>query len=396
MGLAQAVALSEIQPTQIAWDLLSVALAVSAADTFTPRTWAADNWTRQIEIVVAVSDPKFWSQFAVAIANLLTFLSGDYWSVQFEGDGHKVPKAKKSGLTFQDSVCLFSGGLDSLTGAIDLVKSGANPVLVSHAYVGDSQPQSLAKRIRKAPLAQFRANADPHGYYDHETSMRARSFLFLAMGTVAASALQNNGKKVELRIAENGFISLNVPLGPDRIGSLSTRTTHPHFLAGFQSLLDNLGIPVQIANPYQFLTKGNLLGQCADQSLLRELAHQTISCGKKGRKIRWENRQAQHWKAGATHCGRCVPCIIRRASFHAWGYKDDTIYEWDSLKSQVEYEDVAAFRYAISRAKDGRSAHRVVASAPFPALGQGLSRWVTVYEEGLKEVSSLFSAAGLK
>ena len=60
-----------------------------------------------------------------------------------------------------DCVSLFSGGLDSAIGAIDLLAAGRAPLLVSHAYKGIS----LVKiRLLKKLSGQFRAleiNADP-------------------------------------------------------------------------------------------------------------------------------------------------------------------------------------------------------------------------------------------
>ncbi|MCZ7581789.1 MAG: hypothetical protein M5U21_13400 [Fimbriimonadaceae bacterium] len=52
---------------------------------------------------------------------------------------------------------------------------------------------------------------------------------------------------------------MNVPLTSLRIGSLSTRTTHPYFLRQIQSIWDAVGLNVEIQNPYQFRTKGELL-----------------------------------------------------------------------------------------------------------------------------------------
>lgn len=57
-----------------------------------------------------------------------------------------------------------------------------------------------------------------------ENSTRGRSFLFFALGVFAGTGL---GKAFTLRVPENGLIALNVPLDPLRLGSNSTRTTHP-------------------------------------------------------------------------------------------------------------------------------------------------------------------------
>jgi len=40
------------------------------------------------------------------------------------------------------------------------------------------------------------------------------------------------GRRFVLRVPENGLIALNVPLDPLRLGSNSTRTTHPYYMQG--------------------------------------------------------------------------------------------------------------------------------------------------------------------
>ena len=130
------------------------------------------------------------------------------------------------------------------------------------------------------------------------------------------SSQHRRGELVELLIPENGFISLNVPLTPLRIGSLSTRTTHPFFLQQVQVNLGCRRFPcVRLSNPYQLKTKGEILVECMDQPLLRELAFQSTSCGRFSR-FNYE------------HCGRCVPCLVRRAAFLHWGMGDDTSYRY--------------------------------------------------------------------
>lgn len=77
------------------------------------------------------------------------------------------------------------------------------------------------------------------------------------------------------------------------------------FIDMLQRVLDTLGINVQFQLPYRFKTKGEMMRECLDQDLLQKWAADSTSCGR----FRTYNRQ---------HCGRCVPCLIRRAAFLAW------------------------------------------------------------------------------
>ena len=127
---------------------------------------------------------------------------------------------------------------------------------------------------------------------------------------------------------ENGFISINPPLTPMRVGSLSTRTTHPRFLGLLQQLFDAVGLNLRIINPYRLRTKGQMLVEAADQKLLTELAHLSTSCGR-------------YQRYNYRHCGRCLPCQVRRAAFLRWHRADDTGYVFDDLGRSGE--DHAAF-----------------------------------------------------
>ena len=90
-----------------------------------------------------------------------------------------------------------------------------------------------------------------------------------------------------------------------------------------QQILDASGLRVHIENPYQLDTKGEMLAGCADQELLKRTASITTSCG---RFQRFNYR----------HCGRCVPCQVRRAAFLASGTADTTEYVYVDLGKDDE------------------------------------------------------------
>lgn len=144
---------------------------------------------------------------------------------------------------------------------------------------------------------------DPPGT---ETTFRSRSLLFIALGLYAASALGD----VPLLIPENGTIALNAPLTPSRRGSCSTRTAHPFYLKTLGSVLHKVGLKNEVLNPLRLKTKGEVVSQCLDREFLSRTAPLSVSCAKRGHRKTWENRSAQG-------CGRCMPCIYRRAALHA-------------------------------------------------------------------------------
>ena len=68
-------------PTEMALDLLVLAAHIHAADTRISRwTESQDTWTREIRLVVPVSDPTRWTAAAPTLRRILNFLTGDRWN----------------------------------------------------------------------------------------------------------------------------------------------------------------------------------------------------------------------------------------------------------------------------------------------------------------------------
>lgn len=311
-----------ISPSAKVWDFTTIALSVAAADKAISRQKSPDGWTRQIDLVVHLHEPHIWDQQKKNIESTLRFLTGDFWNLTFNGGGSAPPRAKQVHCFDNDCVSLLSGGADSLIGAIDIVADGRAPIFVSQVVPGDASNQRLfAQRV--CPLS-------PHLQWSHkihvpqgesENSTRGRSIVFFAFAALAAEAIHQTSLAVPIFIPENGFISQNIPLNTGRIGSFSTKTTHPVYISGLQKVWDNLDFNVTLVMPYKFKTKGEMLIECKNQPLLNELIWGSVSCGK----YRVYNRQ---------HCGRCVPCMVRRAAFLHANMEDQTTkgYKYTSLQ----------------------------------------------------------------
>ncbi|WP_182084301.1 Qat anti-phage system QueC-like protein QatC [Aureimonas sp. ME7] len=387
-SLEVAIARLGVPVAPLAFDFLSIALAVVAADTFVDRSrFGTNGWSRELALEVPLCRPGPWSAVAGDIERALAFLSGDTWRLTFV-DGGRAPPGPEAilrrhrshvGIGRADCVSLFSGGLDSLIGAVDLIREGRSPLLVSHSYRGDqSYQRRLAPRLGKV-LPRFAANANPvfSGPNVNDTSMRTRSLGFLAYGVVAATALGSVKPQlamVDLVVPENGFIALNAPLTRRRVGSHSTRTTHPDFLDRIQSVLDFTGMQIRIGNPYRHMTKGEMLSELAPAGHLAETALGTVSCGK--------------WKRRSQQCGHCVPCLIRRAAFAAAGMTDTTNYRFsvgEAWERPDISDDIMAMRVASSRDPRGRN-QRALASGPLPLDPSERQGWFGVHQRGLEEV----------
>jgi len=322
---------------EMASDLLLVASTVYAVDKLIPRVKSEDAWTREINLDVPVADPASWKAAASTVESCVSFLTGDTWHFTFTRRRGSLirPSAKRRTLMGSlrdiDTICLFSGGLDSLIGVIDRLETTSERLLlIGHHDPHVPGPLSEQRELLAPIVAAYPGRAEallvrvgiqPAG---EEISFRSRSLIFLALALHVAGAAKTG---IPVLIPENGNIALNVPLTASRQGSCSTRTAHPHYLRLLTETIRQLGLASTILNPLSGKTKGECVRTCRNQTLLGELYSQSVSCAKHGHRSSWIRRTAGQ-------CGRCMPCIYRRAALHAARWDDD-IYGIDFLSGEV-------------------------------------------------------------
>jgi hypothetical protein len=387
-GVKEKVLRAKLYAPARAWDLLSLALSVIAADLAGHRDASPDGWTREFDLQVSVTDPDFWNTQQGLIRGLLGDLTTDRWQISFQGGGIAPVPAGIPLRPDKDCATLLSGGLDSFVGALDLVAGGKRPFAVSQVDRGDADhqrtfAQAVGGGLRHLQLNHNTSIPDP----ERPPSQRARSLIFIAFGVLAATTLEryHAGESITLYVCENGFISVNPPLTGARLGSLSTRTTHPIVLKQLQQLLDLAGLRVHMENPYQPRTKGEMLRECVNQPLLRTYAAQTTSC-------------ARFKRYGFRHCGRCVPCLVRRAAFLASGVPDDTKYVYKDLgrddKDYARFDDVRSVAMALAEVEtDGLDAW--IGTSLSTALLGDIGPLQAMVGRGLKELGMLFESLGV-
>jgi 7-cyano-7-deazaguanine synthase in queuosine biosynthesis len=311
-----------------------------------------------MNLQLPVYDVATWEEAQPFFESTLSFLSGDEWNLDFATrSDNGVPTSPPREA---DLVCLFSGGADSLCGAIRALADGYRPILVSH---WDWSPHSgIQKRLHHAlegafettiPHIQVRLGkrADQLGgkiTFDDEPTRRSRSFLFLALGLAVASTIDG-----PLWVPENGYASLNPPLAPERRGSLSTRTTHPNFFAGLTYALHAVSAHHDFSNPFASATKGEMFRQVADlvgQPKIERLLGLTNSCSH----VRLAGR---YGFPPETQCGVCFGCLVRRGAFQQSGLHDASRYVVTELNQSDlttflnprRRQDIEAARYGSER-----------------------------------------------
>ncbi len=342
-------------PNKTVLDLVFIASIIYIFDRIIPRNLFPDNWTREIEIEIPIAKINKWKGVIDELNTLLSFLTGDLWDIKFQKLRNPILQLDKAQQKLDqkntlkgvvDKVSLFSGGMDSLIGAIDILeKNKGNIQLLGH-YDGNISGVSKAQANLYSQLSMrypgrthlqqvrigFVKNSANNKEYSFETSTRSRSLLFLALGIYATESVGNN---IDLVIPENGFISLNMPFSPSRRGSCSTRTTNPFLIKKFNTILEKINIKQKVINPYLLKTKGEMINECENLNNFKLLYKHSVSCSKTGHTINWIRRQEEQ-------CGVCVPCIIRRSALYQNGL-DSEGFGSDFCKNEVILNTKAGF-----------------------------------------------------
>jgi 7-cyano-7-deazaguanine synthase in queuosine biosynthesis len=385
------------QPAVEVWSLLMASLGVFAADKLFNRRQTEDGWTRDIRISVPVGTAT--DDLASGLRMCLGFLSGDRWSVELR-EARLRPRCRcyYADDFHPDAVALFSGGVDSLVNAINLLEDGQRVLLLGHhdksfdAGVQSKLARNLQKTYGAGKVRQVSVQVQVLN--GRERSTRSRSMLFIALGLSAASSF---GDDIPLDVAENGYIGVNTPLTPGRLGSYSTRTTHPLYLERVQLVLKELGIRHELRNPFQHLTKGEVLGTCRNKPLLRALYPLSVSCA--------HPTQGRWAGAPPGNCGYCYPCLIRRASAHKHGMDDPAGYGCDVAgdpsvlaRGGKSSEHIRAVLMLISRFSKGQIDARtqILKTGSLGAKQVQLDEYARVFEAGSREIMDWLREVGCR
>jgi 7-cyano-7-deazaguanine synthase in queuosine biosynthesis len=301
------------------YDFFFISASVYGIDRFVERkNNSVDGWSREISVSFPVHNLILWNSCKGDLEKLLSFLTGDYWAISFRQEVSTLPKEtlKSNYAGVFEQVNLFSGGLDSLIGAIDFLKQNpTKKILFASQY--DSQmhgpkgdQNKLIPKLQSLYPLQFEFIPSVEVFLKEsklrrETTFRSRSILFIGLALVAANATKTR----KIIVPENGTVSLNYPLSSSRRSSCSTRTTHPFVIETVSSIWKKLLINTEIENPYEFKTKGEMVSESKDKENLLNLIEESNSCGKRGHRAHWEDG-----KKDASHCGVCMPCVYRQAS----------------------------------------------------------------------------------
>lgn len=375
----------------VAVDLLYISMAVFAADRLCARSNSLDNWTRELNLYIPVLEKDTWDQNKPLLEEMLDFLSGDSWKIEFrfrtQSAIEKYHKTKweneKDKAKKYTKVCMFSGGLDSFIGAIDLLEQdkqqNANVLFVSHYGGGKGTIEYQQKLINEFVKEYNLDREDFRQFYSSivggvENTTRTRSFMFFAHAIALASTF---GKNVDLIIPENGLISLNIPSTFSRLGTSSTRTTHPYYMKKLQELIRAIGLSIELKNPYQFKTKGEMVAECSYQQFMQNNIENTMSCSHSdvGR-----HRGEKH----AMHCGYCLPCVIRQAAIKKAGIIDKSKYYDSKCQSGSQAKmNLNSYRQGLEKFEPKFAFMTIQQNGP---ITEDIDKYADLYKRGMIEL----------
>jgi 7-cyano-7-deazaguanine synthase in queuosine biosynthesis len=285
-----------------------------------------------------------------------------------------------------DSICLFSGGLDSLAGALYCyLTEKSQPILVSHRSIQiiDSRQKHLVgllnERMQQWKFPHLSLWVNRKGNPAIENTQRSRSFLYLSIAT--ASAYQLNINKIYL--CENGIISFNIPKSGQNIGTMVSKSTHPRFVAQFQKLVRYVfSRQFIVTNPFILKTKAEVAKILSGTSF-EDLIQASVSCAS----------TRKHTKL-YPHCGICSQCVDRRFSIISSGFEhyDKDTYEKDIFKDALkEGEETTLSESYLRTAIEIEKMDDIAFFSKYPEIMDAIPHFEKMSDDEIgKQIYSLF------
>ena len=260
---------------QRALDLLDIAGTVFAADSALPRGGNTRSdfgagWRRNLHFHIPVREPEFWSRADVteALTAATEFMTDDHVDFEFTSGGAievaDLPRLRplvglcrgRGHPVFRDRI-LWPASSRSwrqpMRGSRSLTHRSAQKRMPHQNWLAARLKQRFPGRILWIPIKARRSAGEAS-----ETTQRSRPLLFAALGFLVSHILGTR----QLLLFENGVVSQNLPISPQVIGSLATRTTHPLVIHRLRHLLQLVAEePFELSNPYTWLTKTQVVSR---------------------------------------------------------------------------------------------------------------------------------------
>jgi 7-cyano-7-deazaguanine synthase in queuosine biosynthesis len=330
-------------------DLLEIASYVYAADrsVFRGKRDSVDNesWSRSFEFHIPVRDFDFWDneKIKTLLSSALIFMTGDR-QFNFVFEKYKnLPALSIQALLFTEEymtldeakdteIMLFSGGLDSLAGAIEYLNNDKSKhiCLVSHnANNSTTSTQNklvgyLQKKYGKERIKHYKFECHFMGHTkSRDETQRVRMFLFSAI----AFSISCCYKKDNFYVFENGITSINLLKQADVFHARASRTTHPKTIGLLKQFYLTMNDKFDVYTPYFSKNKSDIISIFRQFNEI-DIISSSVSCS-----------ATRNKPAVFNHCGCCSQCIERRFALYSENLDDvSDNYAADFIKNIPDAE----------------------------------------------------------
>ena len=285
-------------------DLIDTFFSICYYDFYTQRN---EDSGKPIYLEIPVNNVKEFNKIKNIFNNLIKFMTnGENWNISFK----KCNTSKEINLPLQlplhynyNSIALLSGGLDALAGATQ--EKDNSTIFVT--YASNKIEKNKAIYSYKNYISKYCQNST-HVIIKKRTlkdkthlTQRTRSLIFLSSCFIYADYF----KIKKIKIYENGIMTLNPTFFFRR---KVTRTTHPKTLYFINIILEKLKIDFRIINPFNYLTKAEVIDLIPNE--WNALIKETKTCSKMPGTKAFQNFNGRN----LNHCGICTACILRQIS----------------------------------------------------------------------------------
>lgn len=305
-------------------DFVTIMGSIYCADIYESKV---EDRPRMIKLDIPLFHPNIWENAKRDIEQLANWVSGDEFNLSFCENKLEPFENITLSINSNFNTTLFSGGLDSLSGAFFNYKND-----IKSDYIGFINKYEEATRQRKIAEFYREINSaeskilliDKPNLRKNTYTQATRSLLYMALAV--ANAFFNNSNKVYLY--ENGILSLN----PEISGRFTTKTTHPKTIYMYNNILFKQNIDIKIYHPFMFETKGQIIDNM-DRNFKSQIKY-TFTCGQS---------RTHPERIHKGQCGICIPCLLRKISIAAYDneeYDDEYYYDY-----KIKYSDIAGNVY---------------------------------------------------
>jgi hypothetical protein len=308
-------------------DLIEIASYVFSADRMSLRgntdSLYNDGWARTFQFHIPVRDYEFWqnTKLKEALSLALQFMTGDRKYVFNFSKYKKAPDVvgpKQESLFPKDEtyldridepeIMMFSGGLDSLAGAVEFLNRNPKKDLILVSHISQNNIQRTQSQLVNYLKDKYKQNIFHRSLICHyknmekgrEESQRTRMFLFSAIAFTTCVLYGLN----HFTVYENGITSINLPKQTDLINARASRTTHPKTIKLLLEFYKYFKSDIQINTPFSFMTKSEVV-EIFKKYNEKNIISSSVSC----------SSTRDH--TSFSHCGGCSQCIDRRFAMFA-------------------------------------------------------------------------------